>query len=368
MYPDESSPLSIALPLTFSLYVCLSSVAASCLRIMQSLFLLLLLGAAGIQSQRTGGSSPARQPSNSTRYRGTSQCPQVWNRISSDLTRSFVSGGECTDLARAAIRYAFHDAGTFSTKLPNVSPASGGADGSLLLNDEEINRDSNRGLQNYHSFIRGIFAEYGSDRIGAADLVQFAGNHAVVSCPEGPIVPTLIGREDSSTPAPEGLLPAGFGSGSDHDTILQLFADKGFSALDLAALLGAHSTSKSRSDQLPPNTGQDSTPGIWDVKYYSEIYNPPPGVANFEADINLSSPNTTVGREFVKFINNQGRWNGNFASAMFRLSLLGIPPETFNTFVDCTGALPRPTRAGAGGGGGGGGRGGGRGGRRGRNN
>ncbi len=336
---------------------------------MQFLFLLLLLGAASIQAyQRTKGPTFVRQVSNSTRYRGTSECPQVWNSISSDLTASFVARGECTDLARAAIRYAFHDAGTFSTKLPNVPPASGGADGSLLLSDAEIGRDSNRGLQNYHSFIRGIYAEYQSESIGAADLVQFAGNHAVVSCPEGPIVRTLIGREDSSTAAPEGLLPAGFGSGSDHDTILQLFADKGFSALDLAALLGAHSTSKSRSTQLPPDTAQDSTPGIWDVKYYSEIYNPPPGVANFEADINLSNPNTTVGREFRNFINNQGRWNGNFASAMFRLSLLGIPPETYNTFVDCTGALPRPTRAGGGGGDGRGGRGGGRGSRRGRNN
>jgi len=43
---------------------------------------------------------------------GSSGCPAIWNTISSDLTTSFLgSDGQCTDLARAAIRFAFHDAG-----------------------------------------------------------------------------------------------------------------------------------------------------------------------------------------------------------------------------------------------------------------
>jgi hypothetical protein len=36
------------------------------------------------------------------------QCPQVWSQISKDLTGMFVSGGQCNDAARAAIRAVFH--------------------------------------------------------------------------------------------------------------------------------------------------------------------------------------------------------------------------------------------------------------------
>ncbi len=257
---------------------------------------------------------------------------------------SFVSGGQCTDLARAAIRYAFHDAGTFSTKLPSYPPASGGADGSLLLSGE-ISCPENSGLQDYHNFIKGILAQYKSQGVGAADLIQFAGDHAVVSCPGGPTIFTLIGRTDTSKPSPEGLLRRAFGPGSDHNTLFQLFMDKGFSAVDLAALVGAHTASRAFTQpQVPVGASQDSTPGIWDVKYNSETYRPPPGVSRFDSDINLSQPNTTVGREFQTFVNNHGRWNADFASAMFRLTLLGILPDTYNNFADCTEALPRTTQ------------------------
>jgi manganese peroxidase len=289
------------------------------------IILLLLLSATSIQADR-------------------GECPGVWRTISKDLTSSFVSGGECTDLARAAIRYAFHDAGTFSRKLPTVPPASGGADGSLLLNGGEIGRQENRGLEEYHGFVTGKFAQYKSQGVGAADLIQFAANHAVVSCPGGPTVRTLIGRIDSSQASPSGLMPPGGGPGSDHNSLFQLFTDKGFSAVDLAALIGAHTTAKAKAvAQFPVGTPQDSTPGKWDVKYYAETYNPPPGVRSFPSDINLSNPNTTVGKEFKKFVDNQGRWNGQFASAMFRLGMLGIPDDGFRNFTDCTDALPRTT-------------------------
>ena len=290
---------------------------------MQILFL-LMLGTAGSRAYQS--------------------CPRVWRTISEDLSTSFVSDGQCTDLARAAIRYAFHDAGTFSQKLPVIPPASGGADGSLLLSDDEIGRAENGGLQGYHSFIKGKFDQYKSRGVGAADLIQFAGSHGVVSCPGGPTICTLVGRTDTSDASPTGLLPTAFGPGSDHNTLFQLFLDKGFSAVDLAALIGAHTTSKlSAQSQGPVGASQDSTPGVWDVRYYSETYKPPPGVSRFQADINLSSPNTTVGKEFQSFVNNQGKWNAEFSSAMFRLSMLGVPQALHSDFSDCTSALPRTT-------------------------
>ena len=74
-------------------------------------------------------------------------------------------------MARAAIRFAFHDAGTFSIHLPKVAPASGGADGSLLLAPSEIQRSENKGLQAYHDFLLNLWTnEFKSKGVGAADL------------------------------------------------------------------------------------------------------------------------------------------------------------------------------------------------------
>jgi hypothetical protein len=39
-------------------------------------------------------------------------CPAIWSTIASDLSQFFIGPNGCTDLARGAIRFAFHDAGT----------------------------------------------------------------------------------------------------------------------------------------------------------------------------------------------------------------------------------------------------------------
>jgi hypothetical protein len=65
-------------------------------------------------------------------------CPTYWQQISKDLNAAFLdTNGQCNANARAAVRYAFHDAGPYSTKFAFVAPAGGGADGSLLLNAGE---------------------------------------------------------------------------------------------------------------------------------------------------------------------------------------------------------------------------------------
>ena len=277
---------------------------------------------------------------------GGATCPAVWSTISKDLTTSFLgSNGQCTDLARAAIRFAFHDSGTFSLSLPFYAPAAGGADGSLLLVPSEINRAENGGLGPYYNFLTSFYAKYKGQGVGAADLVQFAAAHAIVTCPKGPVVKALVGRKDCTTASPTGVMPPGFGPGSDHDSLYKLFTDKGFSAVDLAAMIGAHTTSKAFAQpQVPVGSPQDSTPGIWDVKYYAETYNPPSSISRFDSDINLSDPTKAVGKEFQGFVNNQGKWNGKFADAMGRMSVLGIPASDVQKFVDCTSALPKGTQ------------------------
>jgi hypothetical protein len=115
-------------------------------------------------------------------------CPKVWTDIAADLSNTFRG---CQQPTRFAIRFAFHDAGAFSSKTAFYPPAAGGADGSLLLNDTEIARTSQNPMQNYRNFLLGKYNTYKSKGITAADLVQFAGSLAIASCPGGPIVPTV---------------------------------------------------------------------------------------------------------------------------------------------------------------------------------
>lgn len=115
-------------------------------------------------------------------------CPSVWTTIASDLRNTFRG---CQQPTRFAIRFAFHDAGAYSSRTPFYAPAAGGADGSLLLNAEEIARSSQNPMQNYRNFLLGKYNTYKSQGVTAADLVQFAGSLAIASCPGGPIVPTV---------------------------------------------------------------------------------------------------------------------------------------------------------------------------------
>lgn len=84
-------------------------------------------------------------------------------------------------MARAAVRLGFHDAGAWSQ-----STGPGGADGSLLLNSDEIARSENNGLQDIRTYGLSLLTKYSHFGVGAADLVQFMHNIAVVVCPLGP--------------------------------------------------------------------------------------------------------------------------------------------------------------------------------------
>lgn len=171
-------------------------------------------------------------------------------------------------------------------------------------------------------------------------MIVFAGSHATVTCPGGPVIKTWIGRKDSSAPAPEGLLPDVFASA---DSLFTLFQNKGFDDVDLAALLGAHSASKQFFvNETRAGQSQDSTPGIWDVKYYSETTStsPPPEVFVFPSDSKLAA-HAVVGKQFKGFVNNQGKWNGKYADAMGRMNLFGV--ANTDGMADCTSALPKST-------------------------
>lgn len=257
----------------------------------------------------------------------------MWHNISSDLTNQFLgSDGYCNDDARAAIRAAFHDAGTYSLKLAAAGRVGGGADGSLIL-AKEYNRTENRGLADISTKLHTLALHY---NVGVADTIQFAAAHAIATCPQGPRVQTFVGRKDSCEPSPYGLVPS-------HDTpdkLIALFKDKGFNEVDLAALVGAHTVSKQFfEDPSKAGAPQDDSAGIWDLDFYVEQFNPTTGTFRLKSMLDLSV-DPVVGPQFRLFIINPAQWNTQFTDAMTRLSVLGVPGGKTN-LTDCTDALPR---------------------------
>lgn len=173
----------------------------------------------------------------------------------------------------------------YSSQTVPYGPASGGADGSLLLSSTELNRAEQAPLQPFGRFLLGKYNKYKGSGVSAADIVQFAGSIAIRSCPGGPVYKTVcllitrparksslsnrvvcqvVGRTDDSTASPEGMLPAAFGANASYDVLTQLWADKGVDARSLAALLGAHTVSQAYTQRrFGIRPGSKSTIFVW---------------------------------------------------------------------------------------------------------
>lgn len=62
-------------------------------------------------ARKDGGSGSSGGSGGSGGKGGSGTCPSVWTSISKELKTKFLSGGQCTPDARAAIRLVFHDCG-----------------------------------------------------------------------------------------------------------------------------------------------------------------------------------------------------------------------------------------------------------------
>jgi len=95
------------------------------------------------------------------------------------------------------------------------------------------------------------------------------------------------------------------------EELLSLFQDKTISPHDLAALLGAHSTSKAfKQPGVAAGTPQDPTPAVWDVRYYNDTVQPTPlkGTHVFQSDIVLAK-HPAMKTEWDSFIDSQSHWD-----------------------------------------------------------
>jgi hypothetical protein len=114
---------------------------------------------------------------------------------------------------------------------------------------------------------------------------------------------------------------------------------KGFSPIDLAALLGAHTVAKQRitNPDAPPEL--DSTVGTWDNKYFSETKR---GQAPFSlpSDQDIAKNPITAG-PFAAFGFSKAAWDVAFVNAMKKMSMIGVNQQGL---IDCTSALPGGSR------------------------
>jgi manganese peroxidase len=277
-------------------------------------------GVIGIQPIPAGGADTGKNPGDPLKG-GKGQCPPIWKKISRELTSMFTENGQCNDLARGAIRAAFHDCGAYKLSLGN----NAGCDGSLFLAPEEITRQENSGLVDIIPKLGALAQQYG---VGMADFFQFAAGkyfknvhritdsdyapaHAIKTCPMGPTVQTFVGRKDSRKANPEGLIPNPRAPG---ESLVQLFQDKGISPTELTALIGAHTTSKQFVfDPAKAGTPLDSTVGVWDVKFYQQVLKKDAPFI-LPSDMQLSQTKQT-GAAFKAFAKSQGEWSATFSPA-----------------------------------------------------
>lgn len=123
-----------------------------------------------------------------------------------------------------------------------------------------------------------------------ADLIQMG---TTVVCPLGPRIRSFVGRKDNAKTGPTGLLPD---VNDSADRLVKLFQAKTIDPDDLAALVDAHTTSQQHFvNTARDGDPQDSTPGVWDVKFYGEtVSTTPTRVFKFASDI--CSAKTLVSR------------------------------------------------------------------------
>lgn len=212
----------------------------------------------------------------------------IWSHIIGDLSTAFT---DCTALARGAIRQGFHDAAAWDR-----DSAYGGADGSLLLSDDELARPENRGLEDIAAQTKAWHGRYAGYNISMADLVQTAAVTATVSCPGGPRIRHFVGRKDDGRPGPTGKLPL---PEQDAQTLIDLFAAKTFTADGLVALVGAHTVARQRFvDPGRYDAPQDSTPAVWDSAFYAQTLggDNETGVLIFHSDWSISGHEATKER------------------------------------------------------------------------
>ncbi|KAJ7187635.1 versatile peroxidase VPS1 [Mycena pura] len=269
----------------------------------------------------------------------------VWFDVLDDLQEKLFDHGSCTFLTSTA-QLTFHDAIAYSHTL-----GGNGADGSIMQHsDIETTYVANHGLVNIIGLQRAIAI---SHKVSFGDFIQFAGAVGLSNCPGAPKLEFLAGRPNSSTPAPDNLVP---GPADSVTKIIERFADAGFNSDEMVDLLASHSVAAQHGiDPSIPGAPLDSTPGTFDSQFYietllagtsfpgstnssAEALSPIRGEFRFQSDWAIArDPRTAC--EWQSFISEPSKLGEKFYTAMSKLATTG---NTRSKLTDCSDVIPTP--------------------------
>jgi len=267
-------------------------------------------------------------------------CPAAFQELIALLLPAFANddfpGFQCGDNARAAMRASFHDCAAF-----DPVAGVGGCDGSLLLTNEVNDNAFDDGLQDYVNLTQSFLQmPQFAGKIGAADLLQFSAAVAIRNCPDGPVVPTFIGRVDSSVES--GNVLTFDGHHTADEVLAVLTPNFGLSAEEVGALIGVHTTAEQCDFELDaPEAPQDPTPQLFDVEFFSETFqaNASAGVVRFDTDVSLSQ-HPVAGPVMKSFINNPKLFHEKFVPALIKMGVAGQDRSAL-TEIDCAAFIPQ---------------------------
>ncbi|KAJ8518056.1 hypothetical protein ONZ45_g4824 [Pleurotus djamor] len=264
------------------------------------------------------------------------------------IQEKFFDGGECGEEVHESLRLTFHDAIGFSP-----TKGGGGADGSIMTFDEiETAFHANGGIDDIVDAQKAFMAA-NNITLTPGDFIQFAGAVGVSNCAGAPRLNFLLGRPVATAPSPDLLVPEPFDS---ITSILERFAEAGFSPPEVVALLASHTIAAAdHVDESIPGTPFDSTPSVFDTQFFIEVQlrgtlfpgtggnegeaeSPLMGEIRIQSDHDLARDSRTA-CEWQSFVNNQAKLQSAFKAAMDKLATIG---QDRSKMIDCSDVIPVP--------------------------
>lgn len=312
--------------------------------------LVALFAALTIQTAQAANTKRATCPDGVNTASNEACC--AWFTIRDDIQQHLFDGGKCGEEVHESLRLTFHDAIAFSPKVAATGKfGGGGADGSIIVFDDEPNFHANLGTDEIIGEQKPFIAKY---NVTPGDFIQFAGAVGTSNCPGAPRLPFFLGRPAPTQIPPDKLVPEPFDT---VDSILERFDDAvGFSAADVVAILASHTIAAAdHVDPSIPGTPFDSTPGVFDSQFFvetqlrgilfpgtggnqGEVESPLAGEIRLQSDHTLARDSRTA-CEWQSFVNNQGKLQSAFAAAFKRMSVIG---HDINKMIDCSEVIPEP--------------------------
>ncbi|KAJ7220787.1 manganese-dependent peroxidase [Mycena pura] len=225
--------------------------------------------------------------------------------ISDDIQANLFDGGQCVEEVHESLRLTFHDANGFSPTF-----------------DETQVFHADDGIADILGAQEPFFLKF-DDKLSAGDSIQFAGAIGLSNCPGAPGLEFLLGRPTgrASAASPRGLIPE---PQDNITTILQQFAEVGFTPAEAIALIASHTIAAPHNVNESPavRTPFDSTPGIFDTQIFIEMQS--------RGTLFPGATGNLLG---------ESRLQTEFRAAMSKMATIG---HNRAAMVDCSDVIPVP--------------------------